>query len=188
MAWPVLQKTLTAQGTYGVYDGRIHDTPITQAVAKLLNMQEFNDLAFEKIDGSLTLNQGKVSLKSQMSGGEMRFTTSGTVGLDGSMDLPVTLILSKAMSDRLQERASVAKYLVSDKGETSLNLTLGGTFTHPRPGIDTSAVTKQVQEVVKKKAAEEIGKLLSKDKEEKNGDTEEKPDAARELIKGIFGR
>jgi len=49
-------------------------------------------------------------------------------------------------------------------------------------------VQEQVKETIRKKAIEELGKALSGEKKDKEGNNDSKPDAADELIKSIFGQ
>lgn len=186
--WPKLRNVLIVDGTYGLHDGRVSNTPVTVAVAKLLGLDELNNLSFEDLDGSLHIIKGQVALKTRMTGKDVNAQAKGTVGLDGKLDLPVSLRFSPELSEKLKKRASVAKYLVDETGEAEIRLKLAGTVTRPYPTLDTAGVQEQVKETVRKKAIEELGKALSGKKKAKDKDKDAKPDAANELIKGILGQ
>ena len=186
--WPKLRNALIVDGTYGLHDGRVSNTPVTVAVAKLLGLDELNNLSFEDLDGSLHIIKGQVALKTRMTGKDVNAQAKGTVGLDGKLDLPVSLRFSPELSEKLKKRASVAKYLVDETGEAEIRLKLAGTVTRPYPTLDTAGVQEQVKETVRKKAIEELGKALSGKKKAKDKDKDAKPDAANELIKGILGQ
>ncbi len=186
--WPKLRNALIVDGTYGLYDGRVSDTPVTVAVAKLLGLDELNNLSFEDLDGSLHIIKGQVALKTRMTGKDVNAQAKGTVGFDGKLDLPVSLRFSPELSEKLKKRASVAKYLVGETGEAEIRLKLAGTVTRPYPTLDTAGVQEQVKETVRKKAVEELGKALSGEKKAKDKDKDSKTDTANELIKGIFGQ
>jgi hypothetical protein len=123
-----------------------------------------------------------------MTGKDVNAQAKGTVGLDGKLDLPVSMRFSPELSEKLKKRASVAKYLMDETGEAEIRLKLAGTVTRPYPTLDTAGVQEQVKETVRKKAIEELGKVLSGEKKDKEGNNDSKPDAANELIKGIFGQ
>ncbi|MBW2080848.1 MAG: hypothetical protein JRI27_07820, partial [Deltaproteobacteria bacterium] len=186
--WPKLGDALIVDGTYGLHDGRVSNTPVTLAVAKLLGLDELNNMSFEDLDGSLHIIKGQVALKTRMTGKDVNAKAKGTVGLDGKLDLPVSLRFSPELSEKLKKRVSVAKYLVNETGEVDIRLKLAGTVTRPYPTLDTAGVQEQVKETVRKKAIEELGKALSGEKKAKEGNNDSKQDTADELIKGIFGQ
>jgi hypothetical protein len=183
--WPVLRDALNVEGTYALQDGGFRDIPVTMAIAKLLGLEELKRLSFESLDGTLHVIKGKAAIKSRMSGKDMGARAEGTIGLDGNLDMPVTLLLSPALSEKLRKRASVAKYLTSEEGQTELRLKLAGSLMRPYPALDTAGVSEQVKETVRKKAVEKLDEILT-GKKKKAG--EEGTDAGKELIRGIFGQ
>jgi AsmA protein len=186
--WPKLRNALIVDGTYGLHDGRVSNTPVTVAVAKLLGLDELNNMSFEDLDGSLHIIKGQVALKTRMTGKDVNAQAKGTVGLDGKLNLPVSLRFSPKLSEKFKKRASMAKYLADETGEVEIRLKLAGTVTRPYPTLDTAGVQEQVKETVRKKAIDALGKALSGEKKTKEGNNNSKPDTADELIKGIFGQ
>lgn len=186
--WPKIRKALIVDGTYGLHDGRVSNTPITVSVARLLELDELNNISFEDLDGSLHIINGQVALKTRMTGKDVNAQAQGTIGLDGKLDLPFSLRFSQELSEKLKKRVSVARYLIDQKGEAEIRLKLAGTATRPYPTVDTKGLQEQVKETVRKKAIKEIGKVLSGEKKDKEKDGDAKPNVANELIKGIFGQ
>jgi AsmA protein len=183
--WPVLRDALSVEGTYALRDGGLRDIPVTVAIAKLLGLEELKRLSFESLDGTLHVINGEAAIKSRMSGKDVGARAEGTIGLDGSLDMPVTLLLSPALSEKLQKRASVAKYLTSEEGQTELRLKLAGSLMRPYPALDTAGVSEQVKETIRKKAVEKLDEVLT-GKKKKAG--EEGADAGKELIRGLLGQ
>lgn len=183
--WPVLRDALSIEGTYALRDAGLRDIPVTMAIAKLLGLEELKRLSFESLDGTLHVIKGKAALKSRMSGKDVGARAEGTIGLDGNLDMPVTLLLSPALSEKLQKRASVAKYLTSEEGQTELRLKLAGSLMRPYPALDTAGVSEQVKETIRKKAIEKLDEVLT-GKKKKAG--EEDADAGKELIREILGQ
>jgi hypothetical protein len=187
--WPVLRDALSIEGTYALRDGGLRDIPVTMAIAKLLGLEELKRLSFESLDGTLHVIKGKAAIKSRMSGKDVGARAEGTIGLDGNLDMPVTLLLSPALSEKLRKRASVAKYLTSEEGQTELRLKLAGSLTRPYPTLDTAGVSEQVKETIRKKAVEKLDEVLTGKKKkagEEGADADK--DAAKELIRGILGQ
>jgi hypothetical protein len=93
------------------------------------------------------------------------------------------------LTDRLTSRASVAKYLTDEQGETVLKLKLTGTTNKPLPVLDTAVV----QEAVERKALDALGEALSGKKTGSGSTSDEKTDApsgseVESLLKGLLGR
>lgn len=187
--WPVLRDALSIEGTYVLRDGGFRDIPVTMAIAKLLGLEELKRLSFEGLDGTLHVIKGKAAIKGRMSGKDMSARAEGTIGLDGKLDMPVTLLLSPALSEKLRKRASVAKYLTSEEGQTELHLKLAGSLMHPYPALDTAGVSEQMKETIRKKAIEKLDEVLTgKKKKAVEEDVDTGKDAVKELIRGILGR
>jgi AsmA protein len=187
--WPVLRDALSVEGAYALRDGELRDIPVTVAIAKLLGLEELKRLSFESLDGTLHVIKGKAAIKSRMSGKDVGARAEGTIGLDGSLDMPVTLLLSPALSKKLQKRALVAKYLTSEEGQTELRLKLAGSLMRPYPALDTAGVSEQVKETIRKKAVEKLDEVLT-GKKKKVGEegADAGKDAGKEIIRGILGQ
>ena len=187
--WPVLRDALSVEGTYALRDGGFRDAPVTTAIAELLGLEELKRLSFKSLDGTLHVIKGRAAIRSRMSGKDVSARLDGTIGLDGSLDMPMTLLLSQKLSEKLRKRVSIAKYLTSEEGQTELRLKLAGSLMRPYPALDTAGVSEQVKETIRKKAVEKLDEVLTgkrKKAGEEGADTGK--DAGKELIRGILGR
>ncbi len=181
--WEKIRNVLTADGTFSLTNGQIKDTEIASAIASLLGLPELGSLAFDEIDGTFRLIKGgKVSLQSDLKSTDVQAETSGTVGLDGSLDLPLVLTLSPALSEKLRSKTSYARYLSNDQGGTTLNMKITGTAKNPVPTMDSSSLASQARQGIKQKLIEKVGDKMG------GSTTESKPLPASDLIKGLFGR
>ena len=165
--WPKLGDVLILDGTYGLHDGRVSNTPVTVAIAKLLGLDELNNMSFEDLDGSIHITDGQMDIETRMTGKHVNAEANGSVGLDGKLNLPVSLHFSPELSKRLRKRASVTKYLADQTGEIDISLKLAGTVTRPYPTLDIAGVQKQIKETIRKKAMEELGRAFSGEKKAK---------------------
>ncbi len=192
--WEMIKKTLVADGQFSIINSHIRNTEITKAIASLLKLQEINNLTFKDVAGNFRMLNGNVMLNSQMAGSELSAKSQGTVGLDGTLDLPVTMTLSQALTDKLRQRASVAKYLADEQGQTVLNLKLAGTIKKPRPTLDTAAVKQQAEKVIKKKLFDELNKALTgkegqqQQTQPQDQQQQQQEHPATELLKNLFGK
>lgn len=180
-SWAELKNVLEADGSYTLTDGGIRGTPVSSSISTLLGLQELNNITYKKISGTFkVVDGGKVQIKSKMQGDNLNAETEGVIGLDGSLNLPVTLHLSPALSEKLKSRASFARYLTEDQGGSTLNLKLTGNLSSPKPTLDTKEVKKQIQKTIQK----EIFRQLDSSSQE----TETTKDSPENLLKGLFGK
>ena len=180
-SWAELKNVLEADGSYTLTDGGIRGTPVSSSISTLLGLQELNNITYKNISGTFkVVDGGKVQIKSKMQGDDLNAETEGVIGLDGSLNLPVTLHLSPALSEKLKSRASFARYLTEDQGGSTLNLKLTGNLSSPKPTLDTKEVKKQIQKTIQK----EIFRQLDSSSQE----TETTKDSPENLLKGLFGK
>jgi uncharacterized protein involved in outer membrane biogenesis len=179
-SWQQLSKVLSADGSYTLTDGGIKGTPVTRSISNLLGLQELNNISYKNISGIFTIVKGgKVKIKTNLAGTDLDAEAEGIVGLDGSLDLPLTFHLSPALADKLKARASFTKYLSDEQGATTLHLKLAGSLKSPRPTLDMKGVQEQLQKSLEK----EIIKQL--DSSGKESDQKTSPE---NIIKGLFGK
>lgn len=161
--WPAIRDSLDGQGRFSVVKGGLASSPISQALATLLGIQELNNLRFDKLAGTVQLADGQAALDCSLFSKVLDMQTKGNAGLDGSLDLPlVVLQLSPEYSRRLQDRASFTRYLADPSGRTTLNLKLKGTVDHPDLSLSGEGAGKQLKSALGKKASEEMGRAISK--------------------------
>lgn len=178
--WKQISKVLTADGTFALSDGGIKGTPVSNSIASLLGLEELRNFSYKNIAGTFTIVEGgKVKIKTNMQGADLDAEAEGFIGLDGSLDLPLTFHLSPALADKLKSRASFAQYLADDQGGATLNLKLAGSLKNPQPTLDMKGVQEQVQKSLQK----EVFKQL----DSSGQDTGEKS-SPEDMIKGLFGR
>ncbi len=178
--WQQISKVLTADGSFTLTDGGIKGTPVALSIANLLGLKELNNISYKNIGGTFIIVEGgKLKIKTNMQGEDLDAEAEGVIGLDGSLDLPLTLHLSPALADKLKSRASFAKYLTDDQGGSTLHLKLAGNLKSPQPTLNMKGVQDKMQKTIQK----EIFKQL--DGSEKEAGEKQSP---KDMIKGIFGK
>lgn len=134
--WIHIQKSLTADGTYIVEDVHfITGIPLDRTVTHLLGLPDLADLSFETMNGNLRVRNGQILVSSVMSGRGVRAETSGSIGLDGTLHLPIVLTFPPRSAD--------GEDLV-------LRLTLNGTLDHPVPVLDPDFLREKAVKAFKK--------------------------------------
>jgi AsmA protein len=181
MTWQEIKNFLNADGTFSLTDGGIKGTPISTSVSSLLGLQELNNISYKNITGTFKIvDGGKVRINSSMQGDNLDAEADGLIGLDGSLDLPLTLHLSPPLAEKLRSRASFAKYLTDDQGGATLHLKLVGNLTSPKPALDMSGAKKQIQKSIQDQIFQKLDSSSGQEPEEKG--------SPENIIKGLFGR
>jgi len=190
MKWEIIKKTLSGDGKFALSDGQIKETPITATVSTLLGIPQLKNISFKDFSGNFRIKEGKVELKSSMNSTDIQAETAGRVGLDGSLDLPLTIKLSPALGSELGGQAKVTQYLKDSEGNTVLNMKLAGSVSKPTPTLDMGSAQKQVGETIKNKLLE---KLVPPEKTTSEGTTDETgggntEQSVNRMLKGIFSK
>jgi AsmA protein len=179
-AWEQISKALTADGSFTLSDGSIKGTPVSLSIANLLGLQELNNISYKSLSGTYTiLKGGKVKIKSNLEGADLDAETEGIIGLDGSLDLPLTFHLSPPLADKLRARASFAKYLTDEQGGATLHLKLAGNVKSPKPTLDMKGVQDQLQKTLQKEVLKKL---------DSSGQQSGEKSSPENIIKGLFGR
>ena len=178
--YPQYSTTTSSNGSFTLTDGGIKGTPISMSIANLLGLQELNNISYKNISGTFNIVEGgKVKIKTNMQGAELDAETEGIIGLDGSLDLPLTFHLSPALTDKLKSRAAFAKYLTDEQGGATLHLKLAGNLKSPQPILDMKGVQEQLQKSLQKEVIKQL---------EGSGQDSGRETSPENMIKGLFGR
>ena len=178
--WEQISRALTADGAFTLTDGGIKGTPVSMSIANLLGLPELNNISYKNISGIFTIVEGgKVKVKSNLKGADLDAETEGIIGLDGSLDLPLTFHLSPALADKLRSQASFTKYLTDEQGGATLHLKLAGNLKRPQPTLDMKGVQEQLQKSLQK----EILKQL-----DGSGNQSGEKSSPEKILKGLWGK
>ena len=174
--WEQISKVLTADGSFTLTEGGIKGTPVANSIASLLGLEELRNISYKNISGTFKIVEGgKLKLKTNLQGDDLDAKADGIIGLDGSLDMPLTFHLSPALADKLRSRATFAKYLTDEQGGTTLHLKLGGNIKSPKPALDMKGVQDQLQKSLQKEALKQL-------------DGSGEKSSPEDMIKGLFGR
>ena len=138
-----VRSNLTANGEVEVVDGRLASSALSQGVASLLNLPELKEINFKDLTGQFLVRSGRVELNSSMASGHLSGRSTGSIGLDGSLEMPLTLTLSPELSQRLEQRLEVAKYLEKRGGQTIVRLDVQGSLADPAVRLNEKYIKRQ---------------------------------------------
>lgn len=194
MDWPVLRDQLSVDGNFSLQDGKILNLSVARSIADLLGIPELRDFVFSNFGGNVKVSEGDLNLTSSMEGRDLNMEAAGRIGLDKKLDLPLTLQLSPALSRRLQQKASIVRYLVNEQGKTTLRLKVAGTLDKPQPVFDSASVRKQVRDTLLNRALGEIDRSSAQqgaaagEGDQQKGAQPSLEEAGKSLLKGLLGK
>ena len=139
---PVLN-TLNGSGSLSTKDLSLSDVGFINQVATIVNKPALKDMKAKDLNLDFTIADGRVNTKPfDIKLGDYVMNLSGSTGLDQTIDYRGKITIP--------ESAGVASKI------GTVDMTIGGTFTSPKVGIDMESLAKQAA----KQALTEVGKKL----------------------------
>ena len=170
---PVVQ-TLTGSGSLSTKEMSMDSVKVIQMVADILKKPSLKSTKVKDLKVDFTIKDGRVHTKPfDIKLGDYKMNLSGSTGLDQTIDY----------SGKIDIPQSLGK--VSKLG--TVDMTIGGTFTSPKVGIDLEAMAKNA---AKSAAEDAVSKLLGIDKSssEKSDSTTTNKDNKKEAVKDILNK
>ena len=143
---PVL-KSLNASGSLATKDLSLGSIGVINMVADIVKKPSLKDTSVKDLAVEFTIKDGRVSTKPfVVKMGDYVMNLSGTTGLDQTIDYRGTITIPASAG------------VVSKLG--TVDMTIGGTFTSPKVGIDLESLAKQAAQQAAKSALSTIGEKL----------------------------
>jgi AsmA protein len=186
-----IKKNLSGKGNLLLADGKLTGAGLVQGLANFLDLEELRVLRFSRATGSYTIDNGRISLNSDVSGSDVRMAPRGSVGLDGALDLTLGIRLSPELTRKLDGKGKVTRFLTDAEGWGQLPLRVAGTAGSPRFSLDAAAlkgtVKEKAREEIRKKLQEKIFDKLAPAEGEEEGTEEPAKKLLEDTLKGLFG-
>jgi len=167
-----LKQNLSGSGALKIADGKITGAGLVAGLAEFFDLEELRVLRFSQAAGKLAVKDGRVQVDGSLMGNDVRLTPTGSVGLDGSLDLGLPVRLSPELTSRLDSRNRFSRFLSDSRGWGELPLKLTGTWKAPRFALDTEALGSTVRRGVQQQLQKTLQEKLFKTKDEANGSPE----------------
>jgi hypothetical protein len=143
---PVLP-SLNASGSLSTKDLSLGDVKFINLVADIVKKPSLKDTRVKDLAIDFTIKDGRVNTKPfALKMGDYVMNLSGSTGLDQTIDYRGTITLPASAG------------AVSKLG--TVDMTIGGTFTSPKVGIDLESLAKQAAQQAAKSALSNIGEKL----------------------------
>lgn len=171
---PVMN-TLNGSGSLSTKDLGLGNVQIINLVADIVKKPALKDTKVKNLNLDFTINNGRVTTKPfEVKLGDYVMNLSGTTGLDQTIDYKGKITLPASAG-------AVAKL-------GTVDMTIGGTFTSPKVGIDMESLAKQAAQQA---ASGLVDKLLGGKKENASGEAADstaapsKAEQTKDAIKAI---
>ncbi len=171
---PVMN-TLNGSGSLSTKDLGLGNVQIINLVADIVKKPSLKDTKVKNLNLDFTINNGRVTTKPfEVKLGDYVMNLSGTTGLDQTIDYKGKITLPASAG-------AVAKL-------GTVDMTIGGTFTSPKVGIDMESLAKQAAQQA---ASGLVDKLLGGKKENASGEAADstaapsKAEQTKDAIKAI---
>lgn len=143
---PVLQ-SLNGSGSLSTKDLSLGDVKFINMVADIVKKPSMKDTSVKDLAIDFTIKDGRVNTKPfALKMGDYTMNLSGSTGLDQTIDYRGTITLPASAG-------AVAKL-------GTVDMTIGGTFTSPKVGIDLESLAKQAAQQAAKSALSSLGEKL----------------------------
>ena len=143
---PVVQ-TLNGSGSLSTKDLSLGDVKVINMVADIVKKPSLKDTRVKDLAVEFTIKDGRVNTKPfDIKMGDYTMKLSGSTGLDQTIDYRGTITLPASAG-------AVAKL-------GTVDMTIGGTFTSPKVGIDLESLAKQAAQQAAKSALSSLGEKL----------------------------
>ena len=188
-----IKKNVVAEGATVVFDGKIVNLPVLHSLANFLNLPSFEEISFKTLNNSFKLQNERLSFENfEMKAFDNDLSIGGFIGLDGSLDISVSMLLSEELTQRFHKNAvKVPNIFLVDSSRLPLDFIIKGTKDNPEIRWDTEkAVSRAAKKTVQtglEKGLEKIFGSLKTDSLEFNKDKKE-GDPLKNVLEGLFGK
>ncbi|MFW6081886.1 MAG: DUF748 domain-containing protein, partial [Desulfosalsimonas sp.] len=155
-----IRKTLTGSSDYRFADGRISGGDLTGQLASLLGASRLKTLDFDMFSGNLRIDSGKIQIDGDYDSKDVRMKPSGTIGMDGSLDINLNLRLAPDLSASISQDSLLGRALGDREGWTQVPVAVSGSVSGPKLSLDRSGLRQQLREKGTEKVLEEGFKKL----------------------------
>jgi uncharacterized protein involved in outer membrane biogenesis len=141
-----IERSLTGTVAFGVAKGIVKNFAILSAINQALGAagEASRDVAFDSLTGTATIGGARAETKDlTLRAGDLTMTGQGTYGFDQSLNLKTITQLSAARTRDLAQRVALVQRLETQQGELAIPVTVTGTASAPKFGVDVGTLAKQ---------------------------------------------
>lgn len=114
------------------------------------------DGTLKQAQGTLEIKDGRIAITSQNETGSGKFAFVGSVGLDLTLAGGGDFFIADGAKAKMVKQSRHADLLFDDKGDLVVPVTLGGTVTSPKVGVNLKPLTQRFTANATKRLDEEV--------------------------------
>ncbi len=152
----VLLRALQVKGQFSLQKGKIKGAPLLEQLAGFLGSSDLKILSFKSLTGKYNLQDGLLHLSSYLDSSKTRLIPSGTVDIDGRLNLKLDARFSPELLDKLKVGKELKNIFVGQDGWGQLPLQIKGTVSHPQISYDTAVLQDKLVEKASEKLLDKI--------------------------------
>jgi AsmA-like protein len=163
-------EALIGQGEILLRDGRVQQYRLLVLLGQILQIEELQELHLEQADAKYHLRPGLVTIDELvLRSPNIRLTSSGTVGFDGTLQLNSQLAINDRIRGQLFKAIRDNFHRTDDPGYSAIEFQVGGTVERPSTNLVEQVVGRDISSMLnsffggkknrpkkKKKAVEDV--------------------------------
>lgn len=164
-----IMSSVDGSGSLSTKDLSLSGVTVIDQVATIVNKPELKNIKAKDLKIDFTIKDGRVTTKPfDLKLGDYTMNLSGSTGLDQTIDYRGKITLPASAGN------------ISKLG--TVDMTIGGTFTSPKVGIDMESLAKQAAQQAIKGLGEKLLGTGNKEQSDSTSTTTNKTDKAKETV------
>ncbi len=155
-SWEIIRQNITSRADLNITDGSLTGEGLAGGLAGFLGTERLEVIRFDSMEGNVELEEGNFKVDSRVHSNEFRMTPTGTIALDGSLNLSLDLRLAPQIASQIRIGDLYSRLARTHDGWTLVPLEVAGKLWAPSFKLDTSAISDQLME----RGKEELRKQL----------------------------
>ena len=142
-------EALVGQGEIYLRDGRVQQYKLLVLLGQILQIEELQELYLEQADAKYHLHPGLVTIDQLiLRSPNIRLTSSGTVGFDGTLQLNSQLAINDRIRSQLFKAIRDNFHRIDDPGYSAIEFQVGGTIERPSTNLVEQVVGRDISSML----------------------------------------
>jgi hypothetical protein len=138
-------EALVGQGEISLREGRVQQYRLLVLLGQILQIEELQELHLEQAEAKYHLRPGLVTIDELvLRSPNIRLTSSGTVGFDGTLQLNSQLAINDRIRGQLFKAIRDNFHRIDDPGYSAIEFQVGGTIERPSTNLVEQVVGRDI--------------------------------------------
>lgn len=139
-----LLSTVLSQAEYTISRGRLKNFEPLKELSKFISVEELNDIRFDDISGSLSIEKQKIFLpKTQIKNSALNLQISGEHGFDNVLNYHLTVSLPELLSKKSKQKD---EFLPDEQNRRKLFVRIYGPMENLKYSVDKQGIKEKMKE------------------------------------------